>query len=86
MEEITTYFFYERNFGVNYGKDWFTSEIQAKAKSLKIGSVFLKEEKNCYKMVYYTLYLSSVNCQKSRWKVRIYGDEKPTFLNEAWQM
>jgi len=29
----------------------------------------LKEEKMCYKMVYYTLCLSSANCQKSRWKV-----------------
>jgi len=29
-------------------------------------SMFLKGEKICYKMVYYTLCL--VNCQKSRWK------------------
>jgi len=28
-----------------------------KAKSLKIGSVFLIEEKICYNMVYYTFYL-----------------------------
>jgi len=27
--------------------------------------VFLKEKKFCYKMVYYTLYLSKANCQKS---------------------
>jgi len=32
-------------------------------------------------MVYYTLHISSANCQKSRWKV--YVDEKPTFLKEA---
>jgi len=36
-------------------------------------SVFLKEEKICYKMIYYTLYtlyLDSVNRQKSRCTVR----------------
>jgi len=34
---------------------------------------------NCYKMVYYTLCLGSVNCQISRWKIRIYADEKTIF-------
>jgi len=33
-----------------------------------------------FSQVYYTLCLGSVNHQKSRWKVRIYTDEKPTFL------
>jgi len=30
-------------------------------------------------MVYYTLCLGSANCQKSRWKIIIYVDEKPNF-------
>jgi len=42
-----------------------------------------KEEKICYKMVSYTLYLSSTNGQKSCYKVRIY---KPTFLKGAWHL
>jgi len=29
----------------------------------------MKEDKICYKMVYYTLCLDSVNRQKLRWKV-----------------
>jgi len=29
------------------------------------------------------LCLGSANCQKSRWKVKIYVDEKSTFLKEA---
>jgi len=40
-------------------------------------SMFLKGEKICYKMVYYTLCIGSANRQKSCWKVRIYVDEKP---------
>jgi len=47
-----------------------------------MASMFLKEEKFCYKMVYYTSCLGSVNCQKSCRKVRIYVDKKP-FLKEA---
>jgi len=35
----------------------------------------LKEEKIRYKMVYYTLYISYVNRQKSFHKVGIYTDE-----------
>jgi len=46
--------------------------------------MFLKEEKICYKMVDYTLCLDSVNREKLRWKVRIYADEKSTFLKEVW--
>jgi len=42
-----------------------------KAKSSKMASLFLKEEKICYKMVYFILCLGSVNRQKSRRKVRI---------------
>jgi len=53
------------------------------AKSLKVTSVFLKEEKICNKMVYYTLHLSLTNRQKSCCKVRIYTDEKVTFLKGA---
>jgi len=26
----------------------------------------------------------TINCQKSRWKVKIYVDEQQTFLKEAW--
>jgi len=37
-------------------------------------------------MVYYTLCLGSANCQKSCWKVRIYVDEKLTFLKEAMHL
>jgi len=40
-------------------------------KIVKNGLVFLKEEKIPYKMMYYTLYLDSVNRQKSFCKVRI---------------
>jgi len=54
------------------------------AKSLKIASVFLKEEN--YKMVCYTLYLSLANRQKSCYKVRIYTGEKRTFLEWAWHL
>jgi len=32
---------------------------------------FLKEQRICYKMVYYTVFLGSVNRQKLSWKVRI---------------
>jgi len=32
--------------------------LLVQAKSLKLASVFLKEEKICYKMVYHTLHLS----------------------------
>jgi len=49
----------------------------------RTGKIIKEEEKVFYKLVYYTLYLGSPNCQKSRWKVRIYVDEKPTFLKEA---
>jgi len=45
--------------------------LQVQAKLLKMASVFLKEAKICYIMVYYTLCLDSVNRQKSRWKVKI---------------
>jgi len=45
--------------------------------------MFLKEENICYKMVYYTLSLSSANFQKLHWKVKIYLDEKPTFMKVA---
>jgi len=44
-----------------------------------MASMFLKEEKFCDKMVYYTSCLGSV---KSCRKVRIYVDKKP-FLKEA---
>jgi len=40
-------------------------------KIIKNGLSVLKEEKICYKIVYYTLCLDSVNRQKSHWKVRI---------------
>jgi len=36
--------------------------------------------------LYYSLCLGSANCQISRWEVRIYVDENPTFLKEAWQL
>jgi len=40
--------------------------------SLKMASMFsVKEKKICYKMVYYTLCLDSVNREKLHWKVRI---------------
>jgi len=42
--------------------------------TLKKASVFLKEEKICYKMAYYTLYLSQANRQKSCYKIRIFTD------------
>jgi len=45
--------------------------------------MFSKEEKSCHKMVYYTLYLSKANRQISCYKVRIYTDEKLTFLKGA---
>jgi len=44
-----------------------------------MASVFLKEERICYKMVYYTLYFSLANRQKLRWKVRIYVDKNGLF-------
>jgi len=56
-----------------------------RAKIIKTGLSVLKEEKICYKMVYYTSCLGPFNCQKSRWKDSIYVDEKPTFLKRAWQ-
>jgi len=31
-------------------------------------------------------YLGLANCQKSRQKVRIYADKKPTFLKGAWRL
>jgi len=34
--------------------------------------MFLKEEKICYKMVYYTFVFNLANRQKLCWKVRIY--------------
>jgi len=34
-------------------------------------TLFLKEKRICYKMVYYTLYLSKANGQKLCYKVRI---------------
>jgi len=37
-------------------------------------------------LVYYTLYLGSANRQKSRWKIRVYIDEKLTFLKEPWYL
>jgi len=46
--------------------------------SLKTASMFLKVEKMLYKIVYYTLCLGAVNCQKWRWKVRIYVDRRKT--------
>jgi len=55
------------------------------AKSLKMASMFLKEEKICYKTVYFILCLGSVNCQKPRWKVRI-SRQKTDFLKGAWYL
>jgi len=49
-------------------------------------SIYLKEEKIFCKLIYYTLCLGSANCQKSRWKVRLYINEKPTFLKEAYRV
>jgi len=40
-------------------------------KMIKNGPVFFKEEKICYKIVYYTLYLSYANRQKSCFKNRV---------------
>jgi len=37
-------------------------------------------------MVYYTLYLSQANRQKSCCKVSIYTGEKLTFLKGAWHL
>jgi len=34
-----------------------------------MASMFLKEEKTFYKMVYYALYLTEANCQKSCYSV-----------------
>jgi len=56
------------------------------AKSSKMTSMFLKEEKICYEMVH-TLHLGIADGQKFRWKVRIYADEKARFPFErsAWE-
>jgi len=48
-------------------------------KILKMTSMFL-EQKIFFKMVYYALHL------KSCYKVRIYTDEKVTFLKGAWHL
>jgi len=45
-------------------------------------SVFLKEEKICYKMVYIVFN----HHQKLRWKVKIYIDEKLIFLKGVWHL
>jgi len=56
-----------------------TSLVAAVAPRTCKFSIFLKEENICYKNGYYTLCLGSAKCQK----VRIYVDEKTTFLKEA---
>jgi len=43
--------------------------------------IFKRGEKFTTKW-YINLCLGSANCQKSRWRVRIYVDGKPTFLKE----
>jgi len=48
-----------------------------------MASVFLKEEEIYNKMVNYILCLGQAKRQKSRCKVRIYTDEKLTFLKGA---
>jgi len=48
-----------------------TGKIVCITNFVKNGHVFLKVEQICYKMAYYTLYLDSVNRQKSSCKVKI---------------
>jgi len=44
-----------------------------------IKKAFERGENLLQNVYYYTLCLDSINWQKSRWKVKIYVDEKPTF-------
>jgi len=54
--------------------------VSLTSKFIKNASVCLKKKKIYYKIVYYTLCFGSVNCQKSRWKVKF------TKSREVWHL
>jgi len=58
-------------------------EVVAHRTDKNIKNLFSKEEKICYKMVCCTLYLHGADRQKLCYKVRIYTDQKLTFLKGA---